>query len=332
MLKLIKEISKKPRIAGDNLKTTNLLKKELNKLGYKTEIKTYKFTGWKNTQKPKLKINNKNVKVLPLIWSGSGKVKGKLKFVGKFKTFEAYEWFRWAIVDKGKTKAYIVSRPDIVWMQLVDNKSKLPYFMVYPDVCKQLKEDCNVLVEGSVKNKFIKNLKIRNIITKNKSKIVICAHYDSMLDSPGANDNASGVAALLELAKKHKNAQYILFDAEEWNKSGSYAYVKTLNKQKLKQIKALINLDMIGSGKPFIICSKKLNKIINQSKNKNTEVINDIRAPFDYWPFYKKGVPIIHFGASPYDYCHDPKDTIDKISLKPIEKVINMTSSIMNRL
>ena len=181
MLDLIKELSKKPRIAGSkrNKQTCNYLADKLSKLGYGTTIKKYPFTGWERIQKPILKINNKKVKVLPLIWSSSGKVKGRLRFIGKFKTFEAYEWFRWAIIDKNKTVGYVISRPDIVWLQLVDNKSKLPYFMVYPGVCKRLKKNCNVEVTGSVKNRFIKGLKIQNIITKNNCKNKYIYFWDS---------------------------------------------------------------------------------------------------------------------------------------------------------
>ena len=49
-----------------------------------------------------------------------------------------------------------------------------------------------------------------------------------------------------------------MFDAEEWNKYGSYSYVRSLNKIQLKNIKALINIDSVGSkiGKPYIIASK----------------------------------------------------------------------------
>ncbi len=338
MLDIIKQLSKKPRIAGYNKEIFIFLSQKLKKLGYEIIVKEYQFTGWKNIQKPVLRINNKKVKVLPLIWSGSGKVKGKLKLVGKFKTFEAYEWMRWSILSRGKTVGYIISRPDMVWLQPVDNKSELPYFMVYPQVCKQLKEDCNVMVEGSVKNKFIKGLKIRNIMTKNdnKNRIIICAHYDSMFDAPGANDNATGVAAVLELASKlqNKNIQFILFDAEEWNKTGSYAYVNSLNENELNKIKVVINIDMIGSkiGMPFIICSKKYNKkieIIKNRVNKKIKILNDIRAPFDYWPFYKKNVLIIHFGCSPYKYCHHHGDTIDKISLKPMNQIIKIVEEII---
>lgn len=342
MMELIKRLSKRPRVAGteDGKEACKLIENIFNNFGYDTEIQTVDFTGWKLIEKPKLKINNKPVKCLPVIWSGSGKVKGRIVNAGRIKTFEAYQWLRYRIVDNGKTKGYVITRPDIIWLQLVDKKSKLPYFMVYPDTCKMLKEEKNLTAEGSVKSRFIMNQKIRNVITKNnsKKKILVCAHYDSILDSPGANDNASGVVALIELARinTNPNVQFIAFDAEEWNKYGAYSYVRSLNKNELKKIKLVINIDMIGSkkGKDYIICSKKLNKLVTKSLKKinvRMKLINGIGPPFDYWPFYKKGIPIVCFNRS-YDYCHDKRDTVDKVSPEPMRKVIKVANQIINEI
>ena len=334
MLELIKEISKKPRVAGTKQcnKVRDFLIKKLESLGYKTRVQKLSFTGWDLIEKPKLRINNKNVKVLPVLWSSStkGTLKGILKETSRIKTFEAYEWIRYKIIDKNnKTKGYVITRPDVVWLQLVDRKSKLPYFMIYPETYKEVKDKKNVIAEASVKSKFIKNQYIYNIITKNRSKIVVCAHYDSILNSPGANDNASGVSALMEVAKINKNVQYILFSAEEWNKYGSYAYVRSLKKQQLKKIKLLINIDMIGHGNPYCVCSKKLEKDIKRVLPKSVKISSTPRPPFDFWPFYKRGVDIVHFGASPYNYCHSPKDKIDKIQLKPMKDIVRYINKIV---
>lgn len=344
MMELIEKLSLEPRVAGTEggFKAYNFICRKLKEIGYEIETQIVDFVGWNLVKKPKLRINNKKIKCLPVIWSGSGTIKGKLVKTSKIKTFEAYEWLRYKIVDKGKINGYIITRPDVVWLQLVDKKSRLPYFMVYPDICKFLMTGKDSMAEGSIKSKFIKNQKIRNIITEtsSKKKIIICAHYDSILNSPGANDNATGVVALLELAKlnvNNSNLQFIVFDAEEWNKYGSYSYVRSLSKNQLREIKVVINIDMIGSkiGKPFVICSKTLNREIIKSLKKvrdKMEIINKIREPFDHWPFHKKGVPIIHFGCSPYHYCHDPRDTIDKISLKPIKRMVKVADKIIDEL
>ncbi|MBI4652926.1 M28 family peptidase [Candidatus Kuenenbacteria bacterium] len=301
MLKLIKEISKKSRVAGTEQcnKVRDILIKKLESLGHQIEIQKLPFIGWEVIVKPKLKINNKNIEVLPVIWSGSTKgiLKGILKETSSIKTFEAYKWIRYKIVDGIKTKGYVITRPDIIWLQLIDQKSKLPYFMVHPKTYKKIKDKKNIKIEASIKSKFIKNQFIYNIITKNnsKKKIIVCAYYDSILNAPGANDNASGVGALMEIAKTNKNIQYILFSAEEFNKYGSYSYVRLLKKEQLKKIKLLINIDMVGCGKPFCICSKKIQNTIKKILPKTTQIITHPSPPFDYWPFYKKGVDVVFF-------------------------------------
>ncbi len=344
LLELIKQIAKKPRVAGtkQNDKVRNILIKKLESLDYQIRIQKMSFTGWKLIKKPKLKVNGKQINVLSVVWTGSGKVKGKLVKISNIKTFEVYEWHRWKILDKNKTQGYIISREDMVWMQLIDKKSKKPYFMVDTDICKKLNKGGSFYVEGSVKSKFIKNLSIKNIITKNneKNKIIICCHYDSFYGAPGANDNASGVASVLELAKRHKNnkrLQFIMFDAEEWNKYGSYSYVRSLKKNQLRNINVLINIDSTGSkiGKLYIIASKKFNGLIKTAFKKLKEKVkisNQLRPPFDFWPFAKKGVGIIHFGSSPYNHFHKPSDTYNKLSEKNIKKVVKIVDIIIEIL
>ncbi len=344
MLKLIKEIANKPRVSGTkrNLEVSDIIIKKLKNLDYEVIEQKFPFVGWENVQKPKLKINNKEVKCLPVIWTSSGNVKGKLVKTPNIKTFEAYEWHRWKIIGKNKVQGYIISRPDMVWLQLIDKKSKKPYFMVNTNICKKLIKKNNYFVEGNVKSKFMKNKSIKNIITKNneKNKIVISCHYDSFYSAPGANDNASGVASVLELAERHKGnkkLQFILFDAEEWNKYGSYSYVRSLSGNQLKNIKLLINIDSVGSkiGKTYIIASKKFNPIIKKALKKSkekAEITNQLRPPFDFWPFAKKGVKIIHLASFPYNYFHTPYDTYDKLSEKNLKKTVKIVDNIINAL
>ena len=70
MLNLIKQISNKPRVAGTkrNHEIANILIKKFKKLNYKIIEQKFPFIGWENIQKPKLKINGKDVKCLPVVW------------------------------------------------------------------------------------------------------------------------------------------------------------------------------------------------------------------------------------------------------------------------
>lgn len=88
--------------------------------------------------------------------------------------------------------------------------------------------------------------------------IIVCAHMDSKSDqrlvfAPGADDNASGCSAILELARIFKNqsfkrtVKFVIFSREETGRQGSKAYVQNL-KEKGEEVKAVFNLDMIAYG------------------------------------------------------------------------------------
>lgn len=80
--------------------------------------------------------------------------------------------------------------------------------------------------------------------------ILLAAHYDTVPNSPGANDNASGVAVILEIARllAQKNTlrglKIVFFDQEEVGLLGSFAF--TEKPQNLTNLQATIILDMVG--------------------------------------------------------------------------------------
>lgn len=85
--------------------------------------------------------------------------------------------------------------------------------------------------------------------------IYVGAHYDSVPHSSGANDNASGIATLLELMRKIKDGPPlratvvgIAFGAEEFGLLGSHAYVSTLDRRSHTVANAMYNLDCVGLG------------------------------------------------------------------------------------
>ena len=85
----------------------------------------------------------------------------------------------------------------------------------------------------------------------NSSPILIAAHYDSVPGSPGADDNASGVAVLLELARIFATEptkypiRLVAFDMEEAGLLGSQEYVNQLLEDKQK-LRLMLSLEMLG--------------------------------------------------------------------------------------
>ena len=106
----------------------------------------------------------------------------------------------------------------------------------------------NATIDGAGEN-IIVTKKSSTDTTKN---LIISAHYDSAEDSVGANDNGSGVAAVLELARILKdtempyNIKFILFSGEEKYMLGSRWYVGNLTEDERKQIIGVINIDTIA--------------------------------------------------------------------------------------
>ncbi len=96
----------------------------------------------------------------------------------------------------------------------------------------------------------------QNIIARKKGgksddRIIIGAHFDSVPGSPGADDNASGVVSMLELARILADRQwnhtieFVGFNLEEWYMIGSTAYAEKLKKEKVK-VRGMISLEMVG--------------------------------------------------------------------------------------
>jgi aminopeptidase YwaD len=85
-------------------------------------------------------------------------------------------------------------------------------------------------------------------------RVIVGAHYDTVAGSPGANDNASGVAAMLEIARAlagtplAKDVWFAAFDAEEDGMVGSAALLGRLNFETLRGLQAVIVLDVVGLG------------------------------------------------------------------------------------
>lgn len=117
------------------------------------------------------------------------------------------------------------------------------------------------------------SIKTANIITtlnesKNKDILLLCAHYDCWDGAEGAIDNASGVAALLHIAKLlkesdislNKEVRFAFFSAEEYGYHGAYHYISKLSSSERNRLIAF-NVDMacnseLGGGKCLVISTE----------------------------------------------------------------------------
>jgi len=115
--------------------------------------------------------------------------------------------------------------------------------------------------------------------------IVVGAHYDTVL-YPGASDNASGTALLLESAHRMRYIDnyytivYIFFGAEEVGLLGAYYYVNALTDDELGNIMFMVNADVLFEGPYFIYAAGYRENIANMNVGENaiTRQWDDIAA------------------------------------------------------
>ena len=107
------------------------------------------------------------------------------------------------------------------------------------------------MVRGRIHHNFILDLPPLGKGAKQEKPIVIGAHYDTVPGTPGADDNATGVAVLLELAAEFASrplkypVQLIAFDMEEYGCFGS-KYHAAKFKEKQQSIRLMVSLEMLG--------------------------------------------------------------------------------------
>jgi hypothetical protein len=194
--------------------------------------------------------------------------------------------------------------------------------------------------------------------------IVIGAHFDhlgvgengSSLDANpqgkihnGADDNASGVAGVLELAryfksnkvKEKNNFLFICFSGEELGLHGSkhYAENPTLT---LSDANYMINMDMIGRLNPTtksISVSGSGTSPVWETLLKNVSPTSlSIKTdsagvgPSDHTSFYLKNIPVLHFFTGSHSDYHKPTDDWDKINYEGEKEVLELIISVIEKL
>lgn len=129
------------------------------------------------------------------------------------------------------------------------------HFFIQQYIRQELEQWGNVEThEFQVRGKTHQNLIINlpaSASDKQKSPILIGAHYDAVPGTPGADDNATGVAVLLELARKFADepvtcpVRLVAFDMEEYGLLGSAEYAAQLRQQQ-QELRLMISLEMLG--------------------------------------------------------------------------------------
>jgi hypothetical protein len=182
--------------------------------------------------------------------------------------------------------------------------------------------------------------------------LVIGAHYDHLGSGhfgavdpssagtihPGADDNASGTAVLLDLARRlaqspsrpARTIVFVAFSAEELGLYGSRHFVQSF--ASISSTKAMLNLDMVGrlrneritvfgarSGRDFSGIVSAAAAQIGLQLNESDDV-----GRSDHLSFYNKQIPVLHFFTGIHEDYHRSSDSADKLNYSGMAKVSDM--------
>jgi len=200
----------------------------------------------------------------------------------------------------------------------------------------------------------------------------VTAHYDAIAThdegwmehwtthpAPGANDNGTGVAALLEIARVLServmpfDVVFVLFTAEELGLLGSEDYVERMTPAEKEEVLGLINLDMLGyvdgGSEPGVLVVSNLSSgwladLAIESFDRIDPALRKVLlkpglAIFDHTPFWSAGMSAISF-SEPfsednrvlYPYYHSAADTIGHVDFGQVERITSAVADLVASL
>jgi len=193
---------------------------------------------------------------------------------------------------------------------------------------------------------------------KTDEYVILGAHYDHLgrgtFDSlapsqigqihPGADDNASGTAGLLEVARilaplkgqLERGILFASFAGEELGLLGSAAWVQNPTKPLDKAV-AMLNMDMIGRIKDNQVyiggvgTGSTLQKILDQAHGDSPlkfEISQSGYTSSDHTSFVSKHIPVLFFFSGLHSDYHKPSDTWDKIAPGPAADLLNVVARV----
>ena len=188
--------------------------------------------------------------------------------------------------------------------------------------------------------------------------IIVGAHYDHLgfggfgsrrpgvyAVHNGADDNASGTSAMLELARRlastgeplGRRIVFIGFSAEERGLIGSRYYVEH-PLFPLEKITAMINFDMIGNMRNNTLLvfgsgtAEGFDPLVDRAAEGTGLTLKKsagVMAASDHWPFYQKKIPSLHLFSGMTQIYHTPDDDFETLNIEGIVKTIDYTENLI---
>lgn len=366
-MKIARHLSKiiGPRVSGSQkeAEVVEFISEEFRKLNLETKIQKFKYLGWRQKVRPSLSILSplkKTLNVSPMAYTGSTPedgVEGTLKFHGTFYLFpKLMELPKFVLLDnQGEAAAFVLvlpgKQPRAIpnpWLQIFQDPMVLVSEEEFEPVREAIEARKEVRAHLQSTAEYIQHVTSYNVIARiegtSKEIIIIGGHHDSIEDSPGAIDNASGVEGIFRLAKKllrkkrNHSFNLITWGGHEWGLFGSQYFVRDARERGvIDHIKACLTLDVLGCGDFLwiwagpLVFRKRIESILKQLPfmEKREIRFEDTLIGSDDWSFSGENIPHAMFMDWPADNLHLPSDVYEMIDEQKIDFAVDVTFSLI---
>lgn len=364
-----------PRVAGTPayLRAADYVAGQFQRLGYRVERQVFSFEAFEVLSPPGLTVTAPAPATLhpvTLMYSASTPPAGLetelvaaglgrredfagTQAAGRIVLVERGQIFFWEKVTNAAAagaRAVVVynSQPGMPPVATLRSPAAIPAVIISQDEGRQLLQS---LASGPVRLRLVVRTltearSVPNVIgIKPGSSIpddivVVGGHLDSVPGSPGANDNASGVAAVLEAARllaevpTARTVHFVAFGGEEIDLLGSQHYVRT----RTGPVIGMINLDMVGNGPQVLIANGRGNGgLLDIAERIAARLDIQVRrfrlvGGSDHFPFERAGVPVVFLHTGDDDAYHTPMDVVSRVDPQLLAQAAGLAAGIAEEL
>lgn len=356
-ISIVKGFGDRVRLSGSKgeLDAIRYIKRYIAKnIKGKSIVQKFKILTWRERALPNLIVGGEVVNCRSIYYSPKSNIKGRLEYFSENIEEKENEFDVYCIKNSSETILALLYVSQKYPNPFYYNRGSATYLMPsviigsdYRDFfIKNIGKEVKLKIDAKylVKNSYNLVHKLSN--RKNKFKLIIGAHVDTVPQSKGVFDNASGVAGAMIISKILKNIKLpfdiwiVYFGAEENAMFGSKFFVDTLSEDEIKMVRYMISIDGIGMGDRTCLYAEKdyfpqLKKSFDEIKeNIIIDDVDNMIDASDHYYFKLMGVDSCFVEGLPSAFYYHSKEANNMenlnvdLSTKSIQLLIEFIKNI----
>ena len=351
-------VSGGPRPVGSNALEAAIaaVEERLELMGLRTRAHEFPCVRWQVRSRPQLAVEGiGEVPCEAMIGSSEGRFSGYLEPYGSYAIWGMYFWKTYNVrTEDGCLAARVLVRPGgpAIPQPVPEGSAPVPHLSVGSEWAEVLDlravtgcraEGCLEATANEARSRNLRAWKGEDHLLLDDGRILlVTAHCDTVPGSPGAYDNAGGVAALLGLSELlaagelPKGVQLLFTSGEEQHLAGSRAFSKELDATgKLSNVAFCLNLDGAGRGRVLEAwvgpgtLSERLYPALREEK---VRFVSPPPPSGDHYAFWERGVPAMMLTYNDPEILHSPEDVPDPRKARNAERMVELATSVISEM